>query len=229
MINFSQLRNTKRNSNSLNGKEVIPLAEVIYLRMKKTVELNTLKQLLLKDIAFISAANIQKYKLENTPIYRLTKKDKNIVIIDSFLIIDHLINEYEGLEIQVSGPEQTIVRINPRKKPLNIWIASFVWLLLFIGTAMTIMNFHYDVSMQEVQQHLHFLLTGEENEYPLWIQIPYSFGLGIGTLLFFNHWFNRRFNEEPSPLEVEIYNYQQDLNNYLNHHENKLNDTEPFR
>ncbi len=49
---------------------------------------------------------------------------------------------------------------------------------------MTIMNFHYDVSMQPVQQKLHFILTGVENEYPLWIQIPYSIGLGLGTVLF---------------------------------------------
>ncbi|WP_067728194.1 stage V sporulation protein AA [Oceanobacillus damuensis] len=203
------------------------MAEVIYLRLKKNLEITKLQQIYLKDIAYISATPIYKEKLLETPIYRVTKKDKNIVIIDSFLIIDHLTALHNELEIQLLGPEQTIIHINEVKKPVNIWIASFVWLLLFIGTAMTIMNFHYDVSMQQVQQKLHFILTGEESEFPLWIQIPYSFGLGLGTLLFFNHWFNRRFNEEPSPLEVEIYNYQQDLNHYMNHHENKLNDTNP--
>src|SRR5699024_4221207 len=88
-----------------------------------------------------------------------------------------------------------------------------------------IMNFHYDVSMQEVQQKLHFLITGEKTEFPLWIQIPYSIGLGVGMLLFFNHWFNKRFNEEPSSLEIEIYNYQQNLDQYLGHYENKVNDS----
>ncbi|MFC4022887.1 stage V sporulation protein AA [Oceanobacillus longus] len=198
------------------------MTEIIYLRMKKRIELSIRRQVYLKDIAYISAAPEYKKKLMETSIYRITKKDKNIVIIDSFLIIDHLTALNQGIDIQLLGPEQTIIQIIEKKKPVNVWIAAFVWLLLFIGTAMTIMNFHYDVSMQEVQQKLHFILTGKENEFPLWIQIPYSFGLGIGTLLFFNHWFNRRFNEEPSPLEVEIYNYQQDLNNYLNQHENKL-------
>lgn len=89
---------------------------------------------------------------------------------------------------------------------------------------MTIMNFHYDVSMQEVQQKIHYLLTGKHSKYPLWIQIPYSFGLGVGMLLFFNHWFKKRFNEEPSPLEIELFNYQQDLNQYVMHYENKLDD-----
>lgn len=205
------------------------MTEIVYLRLKKTIALSFMQEVQLKDIAYISTTTSLKKKLENIPIYRISKKDKNIVIIDGFLIIDHLTNLISTIEIQLIGPTQTIIRINKRKKSPSILIAVFVWILLFIGTAMTIMNFHYDVSMQEVQQKLHYLLTGKHNEFPLWIQIPYSFGLGIGMLLFFNHWFNKRFNEEPSPLEVEIYNYQQDLDNYLNHYENKLNDTKPPR
>jgi len=42
--------------------------------------------------------------------------------------------------------------------------------------------------------------------------------------LFFNHWFSKRINEEPSPLEVEIFNYQQNMDQYLAHYENTLND-----
>src|SRR5699024_12063336 len=68
----------------------------------------------------------------------------------------------------------SMIRIQKYKKSPNVFMAAIVWLLLFIGAAMTIVNFHYDVSMQEVQQKLHYLLTGEQNQYPLWIQIPYS-------------------------------------------------------
>ena len=34
-------------------------------------------------------------------------------------------------------------------------------------------------------------------------------------ILFFNHVFKKRLNEEPSPLEVEMFNYQQDIDNYV--------------
>jgi stage V sporulation protein AA len=198
---------------------------IVYLRMKKKLEIINPKVIHLKDVAYLSSnsKNIVQ-ELEALKVYRITEKDKEIVIIDSFLIIDHLNQNYPSIEVQLVGPEQTIIRVSKYRKSPNVFIVAFVWLLLFIGTAMTIMNFHYDVSMQEVQQKLHYLLTGEENEYPLWIQIPYSFGLGIGMILFFNHWFNKRFNEEPSPLEVEIYNYQKSLDDYVNYHENQLND-----
>lgn len=183
-----------------------------------------LQYIKLKHIAFVSAPSDIKKQLEETDIYRITKKDNNIVIIDSFLIIDHLSQTWSNLEFQLLGPGQSIIRVKEGKKQASILIVAFVWLLLFVGTAMTIMNFHYDVSMQEVQQKLHYLLTGVHSEFPLWIQIPYSLGLGIGMLLYFNHWFKKRFNEEPSPLEVEIFNYQQDLDQYVSYYENKLND-----
>jgi stage V sporulation protein AA len=92
---------------------------------------------------------------------------------------------------------------------------------LFIGAGLTIMNFHEDVAMSSVHQKIYFLITGRENAKPLILQIPYSLGVGIGMILFFNHIFKKRFNEEPSPLEVEMFNYQQDLDQYIILQENK--------
>ncbi len=70
------------------------------------------------------------------------------------------------------------------------------------------MNFHTDVSMKEV--HIRIIELKQENErsIPLWFQIPYSLGIGLGMLVFFNHLFRKRFNEEPNPLEVELYMYK---------------------
>jgi stage V sporulation protein AA len=59
------------------------------------------------------------------------------------------------------------------------------------------------------------LVTGGRSDHPLWFQIPYSFGLGVGMLVFFNHLFRKRFNEEPNPLEVELYMYEENVNAYV--------------
>lgn len=198
--------------------------DIVYLRIRKSFEVNTFKKIKLKDIALVSTTSKQKKVLEETLIYRISEKDHNIIIIDSFFVIDHLNKQFTDLEFQPIGPTQTIIRMKQHKRKPPILMVAAVWLILFVGTAMTIMNFHYDVSMQEVQQKLHYILTGDENEYPLWIQVPYSIGLGIGMLLFLNHWFKKRINEEPSPLEIELFNYQQDLDHYVSHYENQLND-----
>jgi len=203
------------------------MKDIVYIRMKKKLRLETMQDIELKDIAHIVTTLKEKSKLEHLPIYRITKKDKNVVVIDSLIIVKYINTYFPHLEIQLIGPSHSIIQIEKRTKSAPTIMITLVWLILFVGSAMTIINFHYDVSMQEVQQKLHFLITGEHNETPLWIQIPYSIGLGLGMLLFFNHWFNKRFNEEPSPLEIEIYNYQQNLDQYLAYYENEINDTRP--
>ncbi|MEC2626935.1 stage V sporulation protein SpoVAA, partial [Bacillus cereus] len=80
-----------------------------------------------------------------------------------------------------------------------------------------------DVSMQQVHQRLYYMITGEFHAQPLLFQIPYSLGLGSGMVLFFNHVFQKRINEEPSPLEVEMFQYQQSLDQYVIVNENKDN------
>lgn len=55
--------------------------------------------------------------------------------------------------------------------------------------------------------------------HPLLLQIPYSIGIGLGMIIFFNRVFKKKFNEEPSPLKVEMFNYQQELDHYTVMHE----------
>lgn len=196
---------------------------IVYLRLKKDLEVEPHASINLSDIAYISGNPSVTKQLEKTLLYKITDDDHNVSVLDGFSVIDQLVQLFPNLEFQQLGPTQTIIHIKKQKKQASIILISVIWLLLFIGSSMAIMNFHYDVSMQEVQQKLHFLLTGNNSNYPLWLQIPYSLGLGVGMILFFNHLFKKRFNDEPSPLEIELYKYQQDLDNYVSYYENSLN------
>jgi stage V sporulation protein AA len=199
------------------------MSDQVYIRLRNKVQIPPNHKILLKDIAYISANENWKKLLEHSFVYQVKKEDKNIVVFDIFSVIERIRLQHPNLDLQSVGPNQTIAYLATKPKHPNFILVSFIWLLLFIGSAMAIMNFHYDVSMQEVQQKLHFMLTGNDDKYPLWIQIPYSIGLGLGMILFFNHVFKKRINEEPSPLEVEMYNYQQNLDQYVILHENEVN------
>jgi stage V sporulation protein AA len=197
--------------------------EKVYIRLKRKIEVDKQHLITLNDIAFVTG-NIDYLKeLETLKIYQITEKDQNVSVIDGFQLLDTLVEAYPFLSVELLGSNNVIVEIKKNDKKANIFLILLIWLLLCIGSAMAIMNFHYDVSMEEVHQGLYYLLTGEQQNKPLWIQIPYSIGLGLGMILFFNHIFKKRFNEEPSPLEVEMFNYQQDLDQYLIYHENVLN------
>ena len=199
--------------------------KIVYLRLKKKISANPRSKITLSHIAHITANFPIEPKMKQIPIYQLSKEDKEFVVIDSYHLIELLNELYPDTEFQlVGGANETIISIIHRKKTNSVLFVSFVWITLFIGTAMTIINFHYDVSMLEVHQRIHFLFTGEQVENPLWIQIPYSFGLGIGMILFLNHWFKKKLNEEPSPLEVELFKYKKSIDEYVAYYENELND-----
>src|SRR5690625_7283604 len=97
----------------------------------------------------------------------MKKQDQQIAVIDRFLIIDQLIQRYDDLEYQFIGPQETIVGLDKIKQNPTVWIVSFLWFLVYIDTAMTIMIFLYDVIMDEAQQKLLYLFTVEDNEFLL--------------------------------------------------------------
>jgi len=199
----------------------------VYIRMKKKIEVDQDAILRLSDLAYIVTSSSVKQTMEKLPLYEITKQDDQYVVIDNFHVIQSIKKHFPSMEIELNGETETIVQIKEVTRRAPYFFIGFVWIIFFIGTAMTIMNFHYDVSMQEVQQKIHYIFTGIESKHPLIIQVPYSIGLGVGMVLFLNHWFKKRFNEEPSPLELELFQYKKTIYEYIAHYENELNDDDP--
>jgi len=200
------------------------MEKTVYMKMRHRVQVYPDAAVSIGDIAQIMTSSDYLYHaIKNRVVYRVEKSDKNFVVIDAMKVIDEIMRFNPTIDIQTVGPAQTIVEVVYKKKRLSAIYFALIWLLLFVGSGLAIMNFHEDVSMQEVHQKLYTLITGETEEKPLLFQIPYSIGLAIGMILFFNHVFRKRINEEPSPLEVEMFNYQMSLDQYVITHENKEN------
>lgn len=197
------------------------MEKTIYIRMRYRLQVRPNDRIYLKDVAQLIADESLLHELENIIIYQVSEKDQNIIILDIMKVINELTRISSELNIQTIGPTQTIIEVVYKKIGISVPLFVLIWLLLFFGSALAIMNFHEDVSMQAVHQRIYRILTGEVNENPLLLQIPYSLGLGLGMILFFNHVFRKRLNEEPSPLEVEMFNYQMDLDQYVALNENK--------
>jgi stage V sporulation protein AA len=197
------------------------LEKTIYIRMRNRVLAKPEEIIYLDDIAQIIAPETIIPKLKKLKVHQISVHDRNIVIIDVMKVIRLISNLIENADVQTIGPAQTIIEVMLKKKQMSLPFFILIWFLLFFGSAMAIMNFHDDVSMRSVQEKLYKIITGVEDSKPWIFQIPYSIGLGLGMILFFNHVFQKRINEEPSPLEVEMFNYQMDLDNYVIIHENK--------
>ncbi len=200
------------------------MQEPLFLRLRKRLSVKPQAVITLGDICQLYWDGEREAALARMPVYRVQPEDGDLIIIDIMQVIRKIRTAYPEASLEIQGSTQIIVEVlNPRKRPKPVLVAA-VWLLLFVGSGLAIMNFHTDVSMLQVHQRIHYLITGQASEQPLWLQIPYSIGIGLGMVLFFNHLFKKRITEEPSPLEVELFMYQQSLDQYYIQHENKENE-----
>lgn len=199
------------------------MTEPMFLRLRKRLAVKPEALITMGDICQIYWNGEREDAIKRMPIYRVKPADGNLIIIDIMQVIQRLRSAYPEVELEIQGSPQIIVEVQNPKKSANLVLVTLVWILLFVGSGLAIMNFHTDVSMMQVHQRIFYLITGQESKQPLWLQIPYSIGIGMGMILFFNHIFKKKINEEPSPLEVEVFMYQQSLDQYYIQHENKEN------
>ena len=195
--------------------------ESVYIRLKYRAKIKPNQPILLKDIANIIGHDDVTEKVGKLVLGEFSK-DKDVFILDVSVVLQTIFRHYPELSMDTYGPAQTIIEVVRVRKKVSKTGFIVVWLILFVGAAFAIMNFHEDVSMRQMHERLYYMITGEHSHHPLVFQVPYSIGLGLGMILFFNHIFKKKFNDEPSPMEVEMFNYQQELDQYLIMKENKM-------
>ncbi|MGF7050355.1 stage V sporulation protein AA [Paenibacillus sp. DS2015] len=187
----------------------------VYIQLKKRIQLPQGKVIKLGDIANVQSAPEYMKLLFELELVAPSKKDGNLLVLDLMRIIPAIKQVIPVVQIELVGQHHTIIEIISAPKNPSFAMFILVWLLLFFGAALTIMNFHADVNMQEVQIRVVEMITGKRDEHPYLFQTSYSLGIGIGMVVFFNHLFKKKWNEEPTPLEVEMFLYQENIDQFV--------------
>ncbi len=157
-------------------------------------------------------------KLNSLKVYKFAKGEKKRCVISSLEIVKLMEDACPGITVQVIGEPDILVELvkADKYKGTAQWLkAAFVCLVSFFGTAFTIMAYHNDVGINEVFTGIHKLVTGSEPQGLNVLEVSYSLGLGIGIIVFFNHVGGRRLTKDPTPIEVAMRNYEEDVDKTL--------------
>ena len=90
-----------------------------------------------------------------------------------------------------------------------------VCVIAFFGAGFAIMTFNNDVSVTDVFQEIYLLVTGRKSSGFTVLEVSYSIGLFLGIVVFFNHFSKQKINTDPTPLEVEMRLYEENVNKAL--------------
>lgn len=97
----------------------------------------------------------------------------------------------------------------------NIMKIIMVSGICFFGAAFTIASYHNDIGIDGVFAHIYRLVLGQVPAEPGILELSYSIGLFVGITLFFNHVGGKKLTKEPTPLQVEMEQYEEQVKKAL--------------
>lgn len=77
------------------------------------------------------------------------------------------------------------------------------------------MTFNNDVDMGSLFNQFYTLVTGKSSSGFTILEISYSIGIGLGVLIFFNHFGQLRLSDDPTPMQVQMRTYEDEVNQTL--------------
>lgn len=172
----------------------------------------------LADVGTITTQDPKlKQKVGETELYRFLKPQKEKQVFSVMKVLHLLEKKFPEIEITPIGEPDFIVEYKPDKpkkweKPLEWAKTVFVALAVFFGSAFTIVSFNKDAGVNEIFPMIYRLTEGAERMGPGELEIGYSLGLPLGIVLFFNHFLRKKIDSDPTPLQVQMRQYEKDVN-----------------
>ncbi len=157
-------------------------------------------------------------KIRAFKIHTFYNPKDNRVIFSSLKVIELICNHFDDVELSHIGEPDFVLEYEPLgKKPLIPgWLgAALCCIIIFIGSAFAIMTFNTDVSITNLFVHLYEDLTGKPHPGFSILEISYSVGIGLGIIVFYNHFGPKRLSSDPTPMEMEMLEYETELENAL--------------
>ena len=153
-------------------------------------------------------------KLKTIKVMKIPDTGKHRYVVSILKLIECIHKEYPNLEIQNMGSPDIIVTYEEQKKNNHIWQFAkvfFVSLTTFFGAAFAIATFNNDSNIRKLFKDIYELVMGTSKEGFTILELSYSIGIIIGILVFFNHFGKKKTSVDPTPIEVEMRLYENDI------------------
>lgn len=189
--------------------------KTIYLKLNKKVKTGQ-DVIRIGDLGKVYCEEIHvSSKVKTMALYRMKKADQRRCVIGVLKVVEVIQKDYPDYAVNVVGETECVVELVSSKQTPK-WIAygkiAVVSAICFFGTMYTIMAYHNEIDLVHMFGQFYQMVTGKESDGFTPLEASYSIGLSLGIILFYNHIGKRRLTPDPSPVEVEMRTYEDDVN-----------------
>lgn len=190
----------------------------IYLKAEQNVELQS-PDVYIKDIGKLTCSDAHILaKVKAVKLYHFKRDSQKRQVISLLKVIEEIEKVCPNASVESLGEADILVEYIDvdKHKGFVQWVKLlFVACVSFFGTAFTIMAFHNDIGINDVFTKIYGMVMGQPGDGYGILELSYSIGLAVGIIVFFNHIGGRRITKDPTPIEVEMRVYEQDVNKSL--------------
>lgn len=192
--------------------------KILYIKGSRDVEVTKPDVTLGDLLSMESTDKLMLAKVRTLKIVRFKKSGRQRCVVSLLKIIACIHGEFPQADIQNLGETDIIVTYEDQKTPAFAWHiikTVFVAAVTFFGAAFSIMAFNNDVDVTKLFGQIYELMTGQETNGYTVLEIAYSVGVTAGILIFFIHFGKKRFTVDPTPMEIQMRLYENDIQTTL--------------
>ena len=193
-------------------------SQTVYIQLNQITELRR-RDVFLKDVGEVTCRDkVILSKCRALKVKSIPEKEARRYVMSALEVVRMLEALDPSIEVNNLGESDFIIAYKPPKASEVCWQwikTVFVCLVSFFGAAFAIMTFNNDVSVTDVFSEVFSLVMGYESGGFTVLEISYSVGLAVGIIGFFNHFAAIKLNTDPTPLEVEMRLYEDNISKTL--------------
>lgn len=191
------------------------MSDTLHIQLEENVEVHH-PHLYLQDIAKLSCNNPKVLnRVRVMPVTNLNPDKPGRYVMSVMDLVKEIQQKEPNLDINTIGEPDFIITYQKEPMPNLVWRwckVIFVCLATFFGAAFSIMTFNNDVDVPALFRQIYLQVTGQTSNNFTILEISYSVGIGLGVLFFFNHFGRLKLTDDPTPMQVQMRLYENDVN-----------------
>lgn len=200
------------------------MKDTLYLQLDKNIEVFH-PHIYLQDICKLSCTNPKiQNRLRVMPVANLNPRQYGRYVMSVMDLIELIQKKEPDLDITHIGEPDFILTYAKEQTSGAVWRwlkVLFVSLASFFGAAFSIMTFNNDVDVGTLFSNIYTQVTGQPDTGFTILEISYSIGIGLGVLIFFNHFGKMKLSSDPSPIQVQMRLYEDDVDTTIIEQKNR--------